>query len=103
MKITKTIRGFDIIDFIDRYNSECSIQKSSLATDDCIWFGINDANPKIMASKIQEGAVGWIPYHIPKDVSLTTRMHLNRDQVKNLLPILRLFVETGEIVNDTRN
>jgi hypothetical protein len=44
-----------------------------------------------------DNPVGWMPYEIPKEVSLCTRMHLTQEQVKDLLPILQKFVETGEI------
>jgi hypothetical protein len=75
-----------------------------LATDDAIWLGVNDANPQIMASQASAYGVvtnetcGWVPYPIPEPVSLTTRMHLSRQQVAEMIPILKRFVETGEIV-----
>jgi hypothetical protein len=97
IKTTKTHRGFDLIQFKDYYDADCSIQKSSLADDVAIWFGIDDANPIIMASKTVEGGTGWVKYPIHEDVCLTTRMHLNIDQVKELIPILQKFVDTGEI------
>jgi uncharacterized protein with von Willebrand factor type A (vWA) domain len=50
-----------------------------------------------MASKTKEGGTGWVKYPIPDDVLLTTRMHLNRQQVKTILPILKKFVRTGRI------
>ncbi|AJD92041.1 hypothetical protein JMA_27240 [Jeotgalibacillus malaysiensis] len=50
-----------------------------------------------MASKTKEGGTGWVPYHIPEDVSLNTRMHLTREQVEEILPILQSFVETGDL------
>jgi len=68
MEVTKTSRGFSVIEFKDRYGVECTIQKSSLATEEAIWFGYKN-----------------------------NRMHLTQDQVKELLPILQRFVETGEI------
>ena len=94
---TKTQRGFSLIEFSDLYGVKCDIQKSSLATDDAIWFGVENVNPQIMASKVIDGGTGWIPYSIPEDVLLSTRMHLSRKQVKKLLPILKKFVRTGEI------
>jgi hypothetical protein len=93
----KTNRGFDLIEFEDLYDMKCSIQKSSLATDDAIWFGIDDIEPKIMAKDTPEGGVGWVPYPIPDNVYISSRMHLTRDQVKELLPILKHFVKTGEV------
>ncbi|MNH47331.1 hypothetical protein D3C79_1105140 [compost metagenome] len=41
--------------------------------------------------------VGWVPYPIPDQVLLTTRMHLSREQVAALLPILQRFATTGEV------
>ena len=88
----KTKRGFDLMEFNDRYNKKCSLQKSSLASEDCIWLGIDDANPRILV----EG-FGWQKIEADKDILYDTRMHLTREQVKDLLPVLTKFVETGEI------
>ena len=92
VEFKNTNRGFRIGVFTDLYGAKCSIQKSSLATDDAIWFGVDDADPKICV--IGEG---WKPYPVPEEVLLTTRMHLTRDQVEQLLPVLQEFVETGEL------
>lgn len=98
-----TSRGFAIGEFEDLYGEKCSIQKSSLATDDAIWLGIDDAKPMIMAKDAMalglnpETNVGWVPYEIPDQVFLTTRMHLNREQVAALIPILQKFVDTGDL------
>jgi hypothetical protein len=35
----KTERGFGRGEFMDRYGVPCSIQESSLATEQCIWLG----------------------------------------------------------------
>ncbi len=69
MKAEKTNRGFDIIRFTDRNGDKCSIQKSSIATEDCIWLGSEQG----------------------------IRMHLNTAQVAQLLSTLELFIKTGEI------
>lgn len=97
MERTRTRRGFALCHFRDLYGAKCSLQKSSLADDEAIWFGVDDADPQIMASKVKEGGTGWVKYPIPEDVLLTTRMHLNREQVAELLPVLQKFVDTGEI------
>lgn len=65
-----TDNGFDVIEFKDLYGKDCTIQKSSLATEDAVWIGVN------------------------KEFA---RMHLTQEQIKNLLPILTKFVETGEL------
>lgn len=70
LKLEYTNNGFPKIIFKDRYNKPCAIQKSSLATEDAIWFGIDNGSDM---------------------------MHLTTDQVEQLLPILQNFVETGEL------
>lgn len=70
--VTKTERGFDLITFEDRYANPCNIQKSSLATEEAIWFGFSGPDGD--------------------------RMHLTQHQVARLLPILQKFVDTGELV-----
>lgn len=107
MEIKQTERGFDYSNFTDRYGAKCSIQKSSLATEDAIWLGVDDAEPRIMsrdAIKLglreqtnDERDNGWVPFEIPKEVLLSTRMHLTQEHVKQLLPILQKFAETGEL------
>ncbi len=103
LKRSNTNRGFGMIEFEDRYGLKCTLQKSSLATEDAIWFGVHDAAPKVMASQAASVGVktdqvtGWVDYPIPKEVFISSRMHLTRKQVKKLLPILQRFVETGEI------
>ncbi len=103
MNLKKTERGFDIFCFEDRYRNKCSLQKSSLATEDAIWLGIDNANPKILAHDAKRLGIqtdeknGWIEYQIPKEVLISTRMHLTKEQVIELLPILQNFAYTGEI------
>lgn len=70
MKIALTNRGFPRAEFVDLYGARCSIQDSSLATDDAVWLGV-------------DGPI--------------ERMHLSRDQVAALLPLLTNFVATGTI------
>lgn len=100
---TTTERGFDLIEFTDRYDNKCSIQKSSLASEDAIWIGVSDANPQIMASQAAahgvttEATSGWVSYPIPEVVNLSTRMHLTQEQVLELLPILNHFAFYGEL------
>ncbi|WP_028987547.1 hypothetical protein [Thermicanus aegyptius] len=97
MEKSVTNRGFTIISFTDLYGVKCSLQKSSLATEDAIWLGVDDADPKIMASKTPQGGTGWVRYDIPDDVMLYTRMHLTRKQAKELVNALNVFIETGDL------
>ena len=98
-----TDRGFGYTEFDDLYGHKCSIQESSIATVEAIWFGVDDAEPKIMASDANnfgvetEETCGWVTYPIPEEVLISTRMHLSKEQVKNLIPVLEHFVQTGEL------
>ena len=65
---TQTDRGFLRVDFVDRYDKPCSIQESSLATERAIWLGVDGQ-----------------------------RMHLTREHVSALLPLLQRFLETGRL------
>ena len=87
-----TERGFARIEFTDKYGVGCSLQKSSLATEDCVWLGCNEANPQILIP-----GKGWKPVEMPSEYIANTRMHLSREQVEELLPYLNRFVETGEL------
>ena len=92
MTPTQTGRGFTLIEFTDRYDVKCSLQKSSLATEDAIWFGCDNANPRAMIA-----GFGWKEIELPEDTVCDTRMHLTQDQVKELLPVLQYFAEHGEL------
>lgn len=92
MEIKRTERGFARIDFIDRYGVGCSLQESSLATQEAIWFGCDSADPKILV----EG-MGWQPIEMPPGYVANTRMHLTRDMVRELLPYLQQFAEKGTL------
>jgi hypothetical protein len=104
-KLTYTSRGFGLIEFKDRYDIECSLQASSLATESAIWFGVSDPKPQVMASQAAALGIttanvnGWVPYPLPEGVLLHTRMHLTQAQVSELLPILAHFAETGELTD----
>ena len=92
MKLEQTNRGFALVKFKDRNGVECSLQKSSIATEDCIWLGCNDANPQTLIP-----GIGWQPVQMPREYIANTRMHLTRDQVSQLLPYLQEFILSGEI------
>lgn len=103
LQFGQTALGWPYISFEDRYGVACSLQKSSLATEDCIWLGVNDADPKILAREAAahgvetDQTVGWVSFPVPDAVNMTTRMHLNQEQVRALLPILQEFAESGEL------
>ncbi len=102
MKLQYSSRGFAYYEFTEVNGDVCNIQKSSIAMEDCIWLGSKTI-----------GLKGFIPYGNPswrdvtedqirekfgfQDIIANNRMHLNREQVAALLPILQKFVDTGEI------
>jgi len=106
LKQQTTDRGFKFGEFYDQYNNKCSIQQSSIADEPCIWLGVDDANPQILASKAKqfgletEETTGWIPYPVPKDVLLSTRMHLSEENVKMLVGALQNWLDTGNFSKD---
>lgn len=101
-------RGFITSKFTDRYGAKCSLQKSSLAFEDAIWFGVDDTEPKIMAADAKKlgrddlldptkPIQGWVDWPIPDEVLISSRMHLTREHVRQLLPALQTFADTGEL------
>lgn len=93
MKDNKTQRGFEISEFTDSYGEQCSLQKSSSVAEK-IWLGID--NPKLTVFEDeQKGKYSIID--MPKNYSVSTRMHLDKEQVAELLPYLERFVKTGNL------
>lgn len=75
----ETNRGFGRGTFKDRYDASCSIQQSSLATEDCIWLGADEIGT----------APGCEPFN--------SRMHLTRKMAGELSLILSGFSASGEL------
>jgi len=77
-----TERGFSRDEFADLYGQKCSLQDSSLATQAAIWLGVDvDLEGK----------------------EVNNRMHLSQNMVRQLLPILQRFVETGSVGEEDDN
>lgn len=88
----KTSRGFHKIEFKDINGVECSVQDSSLATEEAIWFGVDDPDPEILLPN-----KGWVKYPVLEDVLFKSRMHLSIKQAAQLVRILNKFLETGSV------
>jgi len=106
-----TKRGFPLIEFDDCYGVKSSLQASSLAQYEqpgtsAIWLGCDNADPRILASQANNFGIetlettGWVPFPIPAEVLMTTRMHLNREQVQALINHLQTWLDsdTGQFV-----
>ncbi len=87
-----TARGFALGEFIDGNGVPCSIQKSSAACRDMLWLGADEIGLK----QLRPGRGGWVDIPTP-DHQANTRMHLTRENVKALLPLLRHFARTGDL------
>lgn len=112
-EISKNDRGFEIATIEDQYGVECSIQQSSAIGDyqdsldrpgsSFLWIGPKKADPKCMASQAASLGVettettGWVPYPVPDSVLMKTRMHLNREQVQEIIRLLQRWLETGRL------
>ena len=107
-KTSKTSRGFGIVHFTDAYGKHCSAQCSSAIDENWnqpgagfLWLGIDDPEPQILARQAPKLGIeqtqpdGWQPYPIPEEVSINTRMHLNREQVQQLINRLQQWLENG--------
>lgn len=68
--LAPTSRDFLRGEFLDANNTSCSIQESSVATDNLLWLGCDES-----------------------------RMHLTQGMVADLLPHLQRFVATGELAD----
>jgi hypothetical protein len=95
-----TERGFSTSTFRDYYDQGCSMQESSLCSPRCLWLGVDDTNPQILASNAEKygiktnKTVGWIPYPVPPDVLISSRMHLDEDSVKDLIKKMQEWVDS---------
>lgn len=79
LKFDPTNRGFQRAEFKDRYGKDCSIQESSLATEECIWLGCDHKNTD------QAGT------------PCGARMHLTQEMAAELAVILTRFAATGRL------
>ena len=97
----KTDRGFDLKNFSDWNDEKCSLQKSSIATEDCIWLGVTEPTVKALAKELHPERAdelnGWLNVPLPECACVSGRMHLTQDMVKELLPHLIKFAETGDL------
>lgn len=108
--VALTARGFEIVEFSDSNGARCSLQASSRAEHDkpgtsAVWLGPSDADARILARNAAAFGVettervGWVPYPIPDDVLLTTRMHLSREQVAALIHHLQSWLENDSFAS----
>lgn len=74
-----TNRGFLLGKFRDRYDENCSIQESSLATESCIWLGCDRET------------------FDNKNIPCGARMHLTQEAARVLGNLLLQFANSGKL------
>lgn len=82
MKIEHTPRGFELICFQDRNGEKCSLQQSSIADYEqpgstAVWLGCERNAQKI------------------DGIEISPRMHLDREQVRELIEHLQSWLNAG--------
>lgn len=109
MKITTTSRGFELIEFEDVNGERCSLQQSSAMGfergpgQDHLWLGVNETRPVILASKAAAAGIqtaettGWVEVPLPDGAMIASRMHLDRDQARELVAHLKRWIDTGSL------
>jgi hypothetical protein len=96
-----------MVEFEDSYGQKCSLQASSLAINEqpgtsAIWLGVNGVKAAVLWSDAEKVGVrtnqkcGWVPYSIPEEVQVTTRMHLERDKVRALVNHLQAWLDSED-------
>ena len=89
---SRTGRGFALYEWVDSYGEKCSIQKSSIATADMLWLGVDSPSVQLV------GRVGPPrPFELPPDAMVSSRMHITRAQARKPAKLLAHFAETGEL------
>lgn len=99
-----TGRGFGIAEFNDRYGHKCSLQLSSLASEEAVWFGLSESmasatspNKPWKVVNVREALAAKGAPHEGMEIVTHSRMHLTRGQVIHLLPFLEHFAKTGDL------
>lgn len=106
MKKTTTARNFELITFKDHNQQNCSLQQSSaidIARDNAldrpgsslIWLGVDDRSGGIVVFD-KDNPGKYVQTDLPENFMLPTRMHLNADQVRDLIEQMQHWLDTGE-------
>lgn len=99
MEWSETSRGFKYGKFKDNKNIDCTIQESSNAEYSCIWLGALDIGLKEFIAHRKPSA--WREIELDNTIEhhfiANNRMELTQDMVKELIPILQKFADTGEL------
>lgn len=84
--------GVKSITFTDGMQQICRLQRDVDSQNKTVLFGIN----KVEAQYLQPNQ-GWKTYRLPEHFRMNGLMRLDQHQVRDLLPHLHRFVETGDL------
>lgn len=111
IKFKKNCRGFRCGSFKDSSGEECSLQESS-AVEPCVWLGIDKIVPRVMSIHVpglqppkvvpdedSTATTGWQSYILPENVEVFGRMHLDREQAREIGRHLLYFARHGVLPN----
>jgi hypothetical protein len=87
-ELSITSRGFGVVKFLDQAGQACSLQDSSLGTEAAIWFGVDNTGGSVI------GPSGSY------NEQVSVRMHLTQTMMRQILPYLQDFAETGKRILD---
>lgn len=97
IKLENTQRGFEIGEFKDGHGTLCVIQKSSSVVPH-IWLGAKELEVKeFVAGRNPAWQKIEYPFTMEHHFVGNERMHLSQENVRQLLPLLQKFAETGEL------
>lgn len=92
----------ETLKFNDRYDKPFVLHGSTLATEACVWMGMPDTQPVVMATHAKQVGVqtdkkvGWVDYPVPRGVLIPTMSHLTVDQAKLVVAALQEFIEEND-------
>ena len=92
-------RGLKVIEFRDICDIEFSIKK---CPNELLQININDSEPSILKYDPDDNREEWIDYSIPEDTYVNIKIHLSKEQVKEIIPILCNYAYTGELKADAK-
>ena len=94
MELTRTRRGFEIGEFQDVIGNPCSIQESSIATMDAIWFGRDVLDPpsRLMGAGRAEAELMFPKEQLYCEVNIRNRMHIGKKEARKIVFHMQRFV-----------
>jgi hypothetical protein len=93
-KVEETRRGFQIVNLVDGNGMPYTIQESSRIGNPHLWLG--PENPPVLQQGTEEDP-GWKDVVLPERTEIFARMHLNREQVKELTKHLIAWLATNSL------